>query len=126
VNGHGGNTEALHSATELLRNEGRPVSSWSPRIQGADAHAGHTETSLLLHLHPERVNGAHVEAGIDSPISELEDDLRTAGVAAVSPSGVLGDPTTATATAGSEMFGQLTDSLVAAAHQVISADRRLP
>ena len=30
VNGHGGNVEALTRALDLLRGEGRPVSSWSP------------------------------------------------------------------------------------------------
>ena len=48
VNGHGGNLDAVRAAVELLRAEGRRVDAWSPRVPEGDAHAGETETSLLL------------------------------------------------------------------------------
>ena len=52
VNGHGGNVGALAGAVGRLRYEGRDV-GWCPCVvQGGDAHAGHTETSVLLHLSP--------------------------------------------------------------------------
>ena len=55
VNGHGGNVAALTAAITLLRSEGRDV-AWCPcTAAGADAHAGHTETSVLLHLSPADV-----------------------------------------------------------------------
>jgi mycofactocin precursor peptide peptidase len=49
VNAHGGNVAPLAGAVGRLRAEGRDVRAWSPRFPG-DAHAGRTETSLLLAL----------------------------------------------------------------------------
>lgn len=113
LNGHGGNTHALEGACALLTREGRPVRSWSPQLPGADAHAGHTETSLMLHLQPQRVALERIEVGNDTPIAELSHELRTAGVASVAENGVLGDPTKATAAHGSEIFEGLVESLLA-------------
>ena len=48
VNGHGGNADAVEAATATIRAEGRNVLAWSPRVPDGDAHAGHTETSLML------------------------------------------------------------------------------
>jgi len=68
VNGHGGNLETLISAVTLLRYEGREV-AWLPcAVPGADAHAGRTETSLLLCLSPEVVDFARAEVGNTDPI----------------------------------------------------------
>jgi len=47
LNAHGGNAAPLAAAVERLRDEGRDVRAWSPRF-GGDAHAGRTETSLML------------------------------------------------------------------------------
>ena len=49
VNAHGGNAAPLAAAVRLLREESRDVRAWSPRF-GGDAHAGRTETSLMLAL----------------------------------------------------------------------------
>lgn len=92
VNGHGGNVATLTSAVELLRYEGRDV-AWLPcAVAGADAHAGRTETSLLLWLSPELVNLTRAEPGNVEHIGHLLPRLREGGVRAVSPNGVLGDP----------------------------------
>lgn len=104
VNGHGGNTDALRAAAVTLRSEGRDVVWCSGWVPGGDAHAGHTETSLLLHLSPEVVRSDRRVAGNLSPLPELMPAMRRGGVAAVSQSGVLGDPTTATAAAGARIF----------------------
>ena len=104
VSGHGGNAAPLAAAVATVRAEGRPVLAWSPRLPGADAHAGHTETSLMLALSPAAVRTSAAEAG----------DLRRGGVAAVSPNGVLGDPTTATAEDGQHLLATLTADLVSA------------
>jgi creatinine amidohydrolase/Fe(II)-dependent formamide hydrolase-like protein len=69
-----------------------------------DAHAGHTETSLLLHLWPDAVRIDLLAAGNTDPLADLMPRLRRGGVAAVSPSGVLGDPTTAAAADGARIF----------------------
>lgn len=104
VNGHGGNVEALAAAVALLRYEGRDVGWCSCTVAGADAHAGHTETSVLLHLSPHDVRVEECVAGNGAPLGELLPELRRGGVAAVSEVGVLGDPTTATAADGERIF----------------------
>ena len=99
VNGHGGNLDALRRAVPLLRHEGRDA-AWLPcrtSVDPADTHAGHAETSLMLHLHPDLVRMDRAAPGCTRPLAEILPALRDGGVAAVSPSGVLGDPTTATA-----------------------------
>lgn len=104
VNGHGGNRDALLAARAILRLEGRTVVAWSPSIPGGDAHAGHSETSLLLAIDPDCVRIDAREAGSTAPLSELLDDLKAGGVKSVSANGILGDPTTANAEHGNELF----------------------
>jgi mycofactocin precursor peptide peptidase len=109
VNGHGGNIAALGRAVALLRREGRDV-AWSPCIvAGGDAHAGHTETSVLLHISPVDVRTDRWQAGNSAPLAELLPSMRSGGVAAVSEVGVLGDPTTATAADGERMMAEMVD-----------------
>jgi mycofactocin precursor peptide peptidase len=109
VNGHGGNVEALAAATALLRYEGRDA-GWCPcSVQNADAHAGHTETSVLLHISPESVRQDQMVPGNRAPLAELLPAMRSGGVAAVSEMGVLGDPTTATAVEGERLFREMVD-----------------
>jgi mycofactocin system creatininase family protein len=112
VNGHGGNVSALHTAAAQLRAEGRDA-SWCPCIAvGGDAHAGHTETSVLLHISPGDVRTDRWLAGNRSPLPELLPSMRRGGVEAVSPVGVLGDPTTATAAEGKRIFSEMVDDCV--------------
>jgi mycofactocin precursor peptide peptidase len=148
VNAHGGNAAPLAAAVERLRHEGRNARAWSPRF-GGDAHAGRTETSLLLALDGARKCGrpdvhaaergrprvrlpderttvdpgpdertttvrmAFAEAGNTAPLPELIDDLRAHGVRAVAPTGVLGDPTGATAERGRALLEAAVDDLCA-------------
>jgi len=114
VNGHGGNAEPVRRAVTVLTAEERRVLSWWPRVAGGDAHAGHTETSLMLALAPDLVRRDQAEVGRTEPVSELMHDLRAGGVRAVSPNGVLGDPDGATATHGRSVLTRLTIDLVAA------------
>jgi creatinine amidohydrolase len=109
VNGHGGNATAIEGAVQTLRHEGRRVLAWAPRVPGGDAHAGRTETSLLLAIAPELVRLDLAEAGCTTPIDELLPTLRRSGVVAVAPNGVLGDPAEASAREGSAIL----DALVA-------------
>jgi creatinine amidohydrolase len=97
VNAHGGNAAPLGAAVARLREEGRDARAWSPSF-GGDAHAGRTETSLMLALAEVRIDLA--EPGNDAPLGELIGRLRVEGVRPVAPNGVLGDPTGASAAEG--------------------------
>ena len=113
VNGHGGNVDALTPAVSRLRAEGRDV-GWYPCTAAGgslvnDAHAGHTETSVLLHISPGDVLTDRWLAGNGAPLPELLPSMRRGGVAAVSRVGVLGDPTTATAVEGERIFDEMVD-----------------
>ncbi|MET7486138.1 mycofactocin biosynthesis peptidyl-dipeptidase MftE [Streptomyces sp. NPDC005538] len=117
VNGHGGNTAPLDTALHLLRSEGHDVAWTACAVPGGDAHAGRTETSVMLHLAPDRVKLEAAVAGDTRPLAALLPELMAHGVRAVSPSGVLGDPTGATAAEGR----RATDAMVAAAVRRITA-----
>jgi mycofactocin precursor peptide peptidase len=122
VNAHGGNAEALRATSATAAAEGRRLHVWSPRpAPGDDAHAGHTETSVMLALHPGLVDAAELAAGDVRPLSAIAGQLRDDGVAAVSANGVLGDPTTATAIAGRAVLDAWTEDLVASARSAIAA-----
>jgi mycofactocin system creatininase family protein len=112
VNGHGGNHDALRRVQELSATEGRRVLVWSPSIPGADAHAGRTETSLLLAIDPSCVRTGAIAPGVTAPLGELLDRLRSDGVRAVTSTGVLGDPTGATADEGTRLLNGMIDDLV--------------
>ncbi len=114
INGHGGNAMPVQRATNKLLGEGRRVLAWWPHIRNGDAHAGESETSMMLALAPNRVRMSRAEAGRPEPIVDLIDELRANGVRAVSPNGVLGDPRSATATHGKALLTRLTIDLVAA------------
>jgi mycofactocin system creatininase family protein len=107
VNGHGGNVEALAAAAALLRYEGRDVGWCSCIVENADAHAGHTETSVLLHISPNSVWLDERVPGNSAPLASLMPQLRRGGIAAVSDVGVLGDPTTATADDGERILANM-------------------
>jgi mycofactocin precursor peptide peptidase len=115
VNGHGGNLDALRAAGTLLRYEGRDVAWYPCGVPGGDAHAGRTETALMLHVEPERVVGDRAVPGATEPIASLLPRLRVEGVRGVSPTGVLGDPAGATADEGADVLERLVGRLVAAA-----------
>jgi mycofactocin system creatininase family protein len=114
VSAHGGNAGPAAAASSTLLPEGRPVLVWSPRVPGGDAHAGRTETSLMLALDPARVSVDRAEAGDTRPLREVMAALRTGGVAAVSPNGVLGDPAGASAEEGAALLDTLAADLVTA------------
>ncbi|MFM8553425.1 MAG: mycofactocin biosynthesis peptidyl-dipeptidase MftE [Acidimicrobiales bacterium] len=112
VNGHGGNADAITMATEELSARGAHHDVWSlPLYDGADMHAGLTETSVMLHLHPALVRMELAQPGNAGTADELMPAMRVGGVRAVSPSGVLGDPTGATAAHGRAVFAMWVGSL---------------
>jgi len=114
VNGHGGNVEAVRAAVAQMVAEGHRVGHWSPRLANADAHAGRTETSLMLAIDPTVVRLDQAAAGAAGSLQELLPAMREGGVIAVSQNGVLGDPSGATAAEGIDLLDQLVESLVVA------------
>ncbi|MGY1652438.1 mycofactocin biosynthesis peptidyl-dipeptidase MftE [Geodermatophilus sp. SYSU D01119] len=115
VNGHGGNLDALRRAVPLLRAEGRDAAWFPCAVPGGDAHAGRTETSLLLHVEPAAVRTDRSVPGATTPVAELLPRLRAEGVRGVSPTGVLGDPAGATADEGARLLAAMAARLAAAA-----------
>lgn len=111
VSAHGGNAEPVTSAVRRLRAESRDVRLFQPRWEG-DPHAGGAETSMLLALRPGAVRMEHAVAGDQRPLAELMPVLRTGGVRAVTGTGVLGDPTGATADAGAALLAALAADLL--------------
>ena len=113
VNGHGGNAEALARAARTAATDGDDLLVLHPTFPGGDAHAGRTETSVLLALDPSLVRKDEAMAGNTAPLSEIATELRSGGVAAVSPTGVLGDPIGASADEGATLLAGATSRLLA-------------
>ncbi len=122
LSAHGGNATAIADAISLLHREGRRVMGWAPSASAAaaasghpsDAHAGFVETSVLLAIDPDLVRADRAAIGDMRPLPEILPDLRAGGMAAVAPSGVLGDPSEASAEAGALILDAWVDDLVAA------------
>jgi mycofactocin precursor peptide peptidase len=114
VNAHGGNESALVSAERRAGAEGDDVLVWRATSPGGDAHAGRTETSLLMAIDPAAVRLDLAEAGPTEPIAELLPRLRAEGVRPVSSNGVLGDPAGASVEEGRALLDALVHDLVAA------------
>jgi creatinine amidohydrolase len=132
VNGHGGNTQLLAVANrELHLHHGLLTFLLHPKVPrdsgggggtdtgelGMGVHAGRDETSLLLHLRPDLVDmglaarsvpedmaaRTRVRFGGDVPFGWSSKDL--------SPTGVIGDPTGATAQEGEALAAGMVASL---------------
>ncbi len=112
INGHGGNAYALRAATEVCKARGRAFEVWSVRLPGADAHAGRTETSLMLAIAEDLVQLDQAEPGAVEPLDELLPKIFEAGVREVSANGVLGDPSGANAAEGTRLLAALIDDAV--------------
>lgn len=116
ITGHAGNCPAMRDvASAQCSGPVISVDDW-PAIRaaihqvahddlGLDAayvgtHAGHFETSIMLHLRPTSVAMDRAQAGAIGDPTDLGPRLRDEGMLAVSPNGVIGDPTQATAQSG--------------------------
>ena len=130
VNGHGGNAALLQVANRELRRRfglqvftmgalpvpagagsGTSMGATAPDELGLGIHGGWAETSIVMHLRPDLVRPEHLARSVPEEIAGyrhlgfngrpvtfgwLSDDF--------GPSGVIGDPTGATAEAGRELF----------------------
>lgn len=113
VSAHGGNEEALSLLQARCAADEDDVLVWRVRAAGGDAHAGRTETSLMLAIDPAAVRLELAEAGCTDPLDALLPRLRTEGVRPVSSNGVLGDPAGASADEGKVLLDGLVRDLVA-------------
>lgn len=139
LNGHGGNSALLQVANrELRRRFGLLTFSMPAGIQragtggpdGADElglgiHAGHGETSLVLHVRPDLVDMSLAARNVPEHIAKL--DYLGFNKTPVSfgwlsndfgPIGVIGDPTQATASAGAALFEESVAGSAAALHEI--------
>lgn len=115
VSAHGGNAAPVAAAVARLSRESRRVRAWSPPGGcPTDTHAGRIETSVLLALRPDAVDPSAARAGRGEPLATLMPALRSEGVRAVSPNGVLGDPAGASATEGAAILAGWGAALLAA------------
>ncbi|MEW1986713.1 mycofactocin biosynthesis peptidyl-dipeptidase MftE [Pseudarthrobacter oxydans] len=104
INAHGGNVSALSKAVLQLVAEQHNI-AWVPcTSEGADLHAGVTETALMLHIRPQSVRLDRARPGETRPIADILPALIAGGVASVSATGVLGDPRGATAAEGRRLL----------------------
>lgn len=139
LNGHGGNTALLGVANrELRRLHGLQPFTMPAGVQRAGSgvdgepdelgfgiHAGWSETSVLLHLAPDLVDPAAFARAVPDALAGfrhigfngrpvafgwLSDDF--------DPSGVIGDPTGATAEAGARLFADGVAFAVEALHEI--------
>ncbi|MBA3261014.1 MAG: creatininase family protein [Thermoleophilaceae bacterium] len=120
VNGHATNGPPCQSAILQLRHELpdlRPrfvsIFDLTPEIaaryseDAADFHANEAETSMLLHLAADQVRPARA---VDEPDRTVGRVLQYA-MPSVTRSGVIGAPSTATASRGAELLDRLVDAL---------------
>ena len=113
VNAHGGNEATLSEVARRCSAEGDDVLAWRAAVPGGDAHAGRTETSLMLAIDPAAVRLERAEPGCTAPLEVLLPRLRAEGVRPVSSNGVLGDPTGASAEEGRAVLDALVADLTA-------------
>lgn len=145
LNGHGGNTALLGVANrELRRRFGLQTFSMAagsgvagtghdgqPDELGMGIHAGYSETSIVRHLRPDLVDMAKAERNVPEHMAGLEyigfngypvsfgwlsDDFGA--------SGVIGDPTGATAEHGAELFETSVARTVGALTEIAAFEHR--
>jgi mycofactocin system creatininase family protein len=111
ISAHGGNHEGLALVGARCRADGDPVLVWAAGVRDGDAHAGRTETSLMLAIDPEVVRTELAVAGRTEPLEVLLPQLRAEGVRPISSNGVLGDPQGASAAEGELLLADMTTEL---------------
>ena len=142
-NGHGGNLALLQVACRELRRRfglqtflmGATVPAGAhdgPEELGLGIHAGHSETSLVLHLRPELVDLSVAERSVPAHLADYEHigfkKRVTFGWLSndFSTNGTLGDPTGATAEYGAELFEAAVSDSVAAFAEIARFDAAGP
>jgi creatinine amidohydrolase/Fe(II)-dependent formamide hydrolase-like protein len=129
INGHGGNSPALHFAAQMINRDAHIFTcvdtgeTSDPDIYAMaetpnDVHAGEIETSTTLAVRPEVVRLKVAKKFVPRFSSTYLNFTSKRSVtwythtAKISPSGVLGDPTKATAEKGRRMWEKMITNLV--------------
>jgi len=130
VSAHGGNLSAFleasqpfwiprtHVLIEAAANWELPADAlglWQP-----DAHAGRTETSVMLALRPDLVHLEQASSGYLGPLSQVGNILASSGIQGISATGVLGDPAGANREEGLAILAALAADLIRTFDQVSS------
>lgn len=141
-NGHGGNIALLQVALRelhvdfglrtFLMNASMPAGDGveGPDERGFGIHGGHSETSVLMHLRPDLVDLSLAERAVPDQIADFEHIKFNGGSVAFGwqsndfgPSGVIGDPTGATAEWGAELVRRAVEDGVAALAEIARFNR---
>jgi len=136
-NGHGGNVALLQVALRELRRRfglrtflmgiGIPAGDGvdGPDEHGFGIHGGHGETSVLMHLRPDLVDVRLAERWVPEHLAVFEQIKFTGGAVSFGwlsndfgPSGVVGDPTAATADWGKTLVDRAVANGVAALAEI--------
>jgi creatinine amidohydrolase/Fe(II)-dependent formamide hydrolase-like protein len=142
---HAGNIPALNEVVELLAEQGvinvvavqdwpgqrQALHDWAGDELGLSAervgsHAGHFETSIMLHLRPELVDMSAAPEGFIGSSQQASETMNRRGMEAVSEVGVIGDPRSATASAGEGYLEVLVSSVAGfiEEHRTVRAGKR--
>ncbi|RPJ43895.1 MAG: creatininase family protein, partial [Candidatus Latescibacterota bacterium] len=130
INGHGGNKPALDFAAQMINREARifvgvdtgetsDVDIYGMIETPNDVHAGEIETSTSLATRPHLVDMSRLEKLVPSFSSRYLNFTSKRGISwhaytkRISPSGVMGDPTKASAEKGEKMWEAMIGHLVA-------------
>ena len=130
INGHGGNTPALSNAAQMIHRdsgilvlvdtgESSDVDITEVTRTPGDVHAGEIETSTSLAVRPHLVKTSRLTPSVPAFDSRYLDFSSRRGVSwyaftsQISDSGVMGDPTRASAEKGLRIWGIMTAHLVA-------------
>lgn len=141
-NGHGGNTALLQVALRelhiefglrtFLMNAGMPAGDGvdGPDERGFGIHGGHGETSMVMALRPELVDLSTAERWVPDAIADYEHVKFNGGTVAFGwqsddfgPSGVIGDPSRATAEWGAELVARSIEQGVAELGEIARFNR---
>jgi creatinine amidohydrolase len=136
-NGHGGNIALLQVALRELRREfglrtflmGPPIPAGDgvdgPDERGFGIHGGHGETSLILHLRPDLVDLAKATREVPDALADFEFVKFNRGPVSFGwlsndfgPTGVIGDPTAASAEWGAALAARAVSDGVAALREI--------
>jgi creatinine amidohydrolase len=94
-------------------------------IEAAGWHAGELEASMILALAPDQVLMGWAAPGFLGRLDDVRDVLMAEGLQAVSLSGVLGDPRSATRAHGEKYLAALTDAVTRHFQTAIAAREAL-